>query len=82
MVVEGVTEMLPEPFSTGTEIFPGFKVPLVASAAVQFKVAVHPAEMAPDELKLPVGGLSDVTVTVTLAAAREAGPQGAVTVRV
>jgi hypothetical protein len=80
VVVDGVTEILPEPFSTGTGIFPGVNVPLVASAAVQFKVAVHPLEISPVELKLPVGALPKETVT--LAAAWEAEPQGAVTVSV
>jgi hypothetical protein len=80
VVVDGVTEMLPEPFPTGTEMLPGFKVPLVALLAVQFKVAVHPTEMSPAELRLPKGALP--TVTVTLAVAWDAEPQGAVTVSV
>ena len=59
---------------------PGFKAPLVALAAVQFKVAVQPSEISPAELKLPVG--TSATVTVVLAVACEAEPQGAVTVNV
>ena len=60
---------------------PGFKVPLVALVAVQFSVAVQPTEMAPVALfRLPEG--APLTVTVVVATAIEAEPQGAVTVKV
>jgi hypothetical protein len=60
--------MLPEPLPTGTEMLPGFNVPLVALAAVQFKVAVHPTEMSPVETRLPVGAGNPAPDTVTSSA--------------
>ncbi len=80
MVTIGVTEMLPEPSPTGTGMPPGSNVPLVALLAVQFRVAVHPTEISPVETRLPVGAAP--TVTVALAVSWDAGPQGAVTVKV